>query len=219
MPQHAQVRGAIRDDPARAASSSASRQAISPHCARRNRRCCRHWAWTDPGHDFARIPIERAMALYARQHAAGGQTAARPQRTERIPAAVKPRHVAALRPDAHARRRSAGYGGHHVACTRGPADTTSASTRNSVRRCHWIWSFATRGVQRCACAMLLDDRARRSWYPGYYGCANLCDAVRAGVAQAVRKAAACVRASSSTSCWSASIRAKHRRRRRPPSIT
>lgn len=25
--------------------------------------------WIDPAHDFARIPIERAMALYVRQHA------------------------------------------------------------------------------------------------------------------------------------------------------
>ena len=31
-------------------------------------------AWTDPTHDFARIPIERAMALYVRQHAPATKT-------------------------------------------------------------------------------------------------------------------------------------------------
>lgn len=27
------------------------------------------WSWTDPAHAFARIPIERAMAIYAQQQA------------------------------------------------------------------------------------------------------------------------------------------------------
>lgn len=27
------------------------------------------YAWTDPSHGYARIPIERAMAIYIRQHA------------------------------------------------------------------------------------------------------------------------------------------------------
>jgi hypothetical protein len=30
------------------------------------------WAWIDSTHQFARIPIDRAMALYAQQHAANG---------------------------------------------------------------------------------------------------------------------------------------------------
>lgn len=41
-----------------------------------------NWAWTDPRHDFARISIERAMALYVRQHAPatkGSVSAPQPQ--------------------------------------------------------------------------------------------------------------------------------------------
>jgi hypothetical protein len=29
------------------------------------------WAWSDSAHDFAQVPIERAMALYAKQPVAG----------------------------------------------------------------------------------------------------------------------------------------------------
>jgi hypothetical protein len=29
------------------------------------------WGWTDDSHQFAHLPIERAMAIYARQHAQG----------------------------------------------------------------------------------------------------------------------------------------------------
>ncbi|HEY6484466.1 MAG TPA: hypothetical protein VIY54_13160 [Steroidobacteraceae bacterium] len=33
------------------------------------------WAWMDESHGFARIPIDRAMALYVRQHAAATRPA------------------------------------------------------------------------------------------------------------------------------------------------
>lgn len=40
------------------------------------------WSWTDQTHEFARIPVDRAMTLYARQYSATrrpGIAAARPQ--------------------------------------------------------------------------------------------------------------------------------------------
>ena len=37
------------------------------------------WAWTSPKHEFARISIERAMALYARPTTAAEMTSERPQ--------------------------------------------------------------------------------------------------------------------------------------------
>ena len=41
------------------------------------------WGWTDSTHEFARIPIERAMAVYAGQHAepSGSASAQRPSAT------------------------------------------------------------------------------------------------------------------------------------------
>jgi len=44
----------------------------------RERALLQSWQWTDPGHRFARIPIERAMELYARQGAARGGCGAHP---------------------------------------------------------------------------------------------------------------------------------------------
>jgi hypothetical protein len=37
------------------------------------------WNWADPGHNFARIPIERAIAIYAQQQADAAKTAPTPQ--------------------------------------------------------------------------------------------------------------------------------------------
>lgn len=43
------------------------------------------WEWTDPTHDFARISIQRAMAIYAQQHGTAeesGSAAPQPQESQ-----------------------------------------------------------------------------------------------------------------------------------------
>lgn len=48
------------------------------------------YAWTDPSHGYARIPIDRAMNLYVQQHAAVGLPAAKPALAPASPAKEPP---------------------------------------------------------------------------------------------------------------------------------
>jgi hypothetical protein len=76
MPHHQQVvarRAAIPPPPRLQARPAADIAALR---AQKNA-LLSSWQWTDPAHAFARIPIERAMALYAQQQAASPREPAR----------------------------------------------------------------------------------------------------------------------------------------------
>lgn len=81
VPQHAQVAarpGTIPPTPRLQAYPGKDAAALH----RRKQALLSSWEWTDPRHQFAHIPVERAMALYARQHAADEANAVTTPRPE-----------------------------------------------------------------------------------------------------------------------------------------
>jgi protein SCO1 len=115
------------------------------------------WSWTDATHQFARIPIERAMEIAAKRDPpdSGASTGA---------------HVRAptgLRAPADLRSR---VGFDQMLGRQAPLDG------------HFIDSDGTRFDPAT-----LGKGRPTLLVPGYYACENLCGAVRAGVAQAIER--------------------------------
>lgn len=107
------------------------------------------WGWADPQHRFARISIERAMQIYARQR--GGARGCDSPRRVRAPPQLLERV--------------------------GFEQRLGASVPGQLE-------FRDAQAQPVHLADLFGGRPTLL-VPGYFGCRNLCDLVRAGVAHAV----------------------------------
>ncbi|HEY6453501.1 MAG TPA: SCO family protein [Steroidobacteraceae bacterium] len=122
------------------------------------------WAWTDTTRQFARIPIERAMEIYARQHAA----------------------LAA--PDAGTATEAGAAPAGGERSLRAPAHLLSQVSFDQRLGASVPLSLAFRDVHGADVRLqdLLQGRPT-VLVLGYYGCANLCGVVRTGVAHAVAR--------------------------------
>ncbi|MGB6603778.1 MAG: SCO family protein [Steroidobacteraceae bacterium] len=113
------------------------------------------WGWTDRSEQFAHIPIERAMALYAGQSGSAKPSAAEPRRDGARKLLPPPNLLAHV-----------GFEQRLGAAV--PLGLEFRDSRGEALRL---------GVALGGRPTLL--------VPGYFRCTNLCDVVRAGVAQAV----------------------------------
>ncbi len=131
------------------------------------------WSWADATHQFARIPIERAMTLLVQQH--GGNTQGATSNISE-PSPVARSSQTAPQPVDGARPPSA----------RAPADLLSrvGLTQQLGARAPVTVSLTDTDGASVRLSALLQGRPT-VLVPGYYACANLCSAVRAGLARAV----------------------------------
>ncbi|MBV8855014.1 MAG: SCO family protein [Sinobacteraceae bacterium] len=125
------------------------------------------WSWADATHQFARVPIERAMTLLVQQHTSADAPPpqATPQpvvQTRQRSVQATPRSVRAP-PDLLTRVGLQQQLGASAPVTESLTDTDGAPVRLSA---------------------LLQGRPT-VLVPGYYACTNLCSAVRAGLARAI----------------------------------
>lgn len=125
------------------------------------------WSWTDPTHQFARIPIARAMELTAKQQNGMQQSPSRPATTSPARQSLRKMEPTGLR---------------------APADLTTrvGFDQELGSQAPMHVRFVDSDGTAVELAGLLRDRPTLV-VPGYYACANLCGAVRAGVAHAIEK--------------------------------
>jgi protein SCO1 len=125
------------------------------------------WSWTDTTHQFARIPIERAMELAAKPKAGTQQS---------------PPSAATTSSPRESTRRP------RTTSLRAPADlaTRVGFDQELGRQAPTHGRFIDSNGASVELAGLINDRPTLV-VPGYYACENLCGAVRAGVAHAIEK--------------------------------
>jgi protein SCO1 len=166
IPQHAQVvaRRATVPPPPRLQSSPT--EAVGALRAEKQE-LLSTWGWTDTTHQFARIPIERAMELAAKQHSGKQESSLSPATTPSPRESPRETRRTGLRAPADLSAR-VGFGQElgRQAPTHGRFVDTDGATVDL--------------------AGLLGDRPTLV-VPGYYACENLCGAVRAGVAHAIER--------------------------------
>lgn len=125
------------------------------------------WSWTDASHEFARIPIERAMELAAKERNAVPQG---PSPSSAMPSSRRNDNTRNMRQT-------------HL---RGPPDLTTrvGFDQELGKQAPMHVQFLDSDGAAVDLAGLLNGRPTLL-VPGYFACPNLCGAVRAGVAHAI----------------------------------
>jgi protein SCO1/2 len=164
IPQHAQAVARRATVPPAPRLQASSAEAVATLRAEKQA-LLSTWRWTDTTHQFARIPIERAMELAAKQQSGMQQSPA---------GAATPSSALKSTP------------GMRTTGLRAPADlaTRVGFDQELGGRVPMHVSFIDSDGAAVDLAGLLNDRPTLV-VPGYYTCANLCGAVRAGVAHAI----------------------------------
>lgn len=126
------------------------------------------WRWESAAHDFARIPIDQAMALYVQQH-----TTSQPVNDNAIESSFQSQERVPL---------------SHASGTRAPVDllTRVAFEQRLGGQAPLEATFREVNGATVALGSLLHGRPSLL-VPGYYACVNLCGVIRAGVAHAVER--------------------------------